>query len=434
MTRKIGCLSRRTFLSAAGGLAAASASRARYARAQARRRLTLVSVRVLQDVTKGPVHDVLTEFRPSNGQVDINWLTFGTPDVQDRVFREAALRNTEVNVGYILPHWLYPEIGERFLALDALDRARPIDRSDMFEGMFAAGRLNNQQLAVPVRGLVHTVHYNKRILAERGVQPPQTIEDFVAAAIQCTYASGAARVYGFAGNTSVQEIYNAFMGFARAFGDADFITPDRRVVVNAEPNLKALELFRELVNARAMPPEWTTYSSTDVIRECRQGRAALTIAPITYYLQFNDSTASREVGNWETAPVPPSRAMRGERQIAYHNVDFWSVVVPKNGPDPELSWDWIRYMTQGDVQTRMAINGNGPVVKSVFRAPEFRARAPFADQALRVLDAARPIWTPFSRISEAIDAFGEEVHACLLGRKQPRDALNDAQRRIERML
>ncbi len=427
--------SRRAFLSAAAGVAAASLGTRRAAAQVRTRRLTLISHRVHQDVTKGPAHDVLAEFRPAEGQLDLNWLTFGTPEVQDRVFREAALRSTEVNVGYILPHWLYPEIGERFLPLDALDRARPLDRNDIFDGMLAAGRLNDQQLAVPVRGLVHTIHYNKRILAERGVEPPQTIEDFVAAAIRCTYASGAVRNYGFAANTSVQEIFNAFMSFARAYGEADFVTADRRVTVNSEPNLKALELFRELTAARAMPPEWATYSSTDVVRECRQGRVALTTgAPVTYYLLFNDQAASREAGNWETAPVPPARALRGQWEIARHNVDFWSVVVPKNGPDPELSWDWVRFMTRGDVQTRMAINGNGPISKATFRAPEFRARAPFADLALRALDTARPIWTPFSRISEAIDAFGEEVHACLLGRKQPRDALNDATRRIERML
>ena len=85
------------------------------------------------------------------------------------------------------------------------------------------------------------------------------------------------------------------------------------------------------------------------------------------------------------------------------------------------------------MQTKMALNGNGPVSSAVFESPEWRADAPFADAAVRALAVATPLWTPFQRISEAIDAFGEEVHACLLGASR-RATPADAAARIERLV
>jgi multiple sugar transport system substrate-binding protein len=418
-------------LSSGAGIGALAFGSSRV-RAQAPR-LTIISHKVHQDVTKGPAQNVLDDFL-RNG-ANLNWLTFGTPEVQDRVFREASLRTSEVNVGYVLPHWVNSEIATNLLPLDALDREKPLNRAGIFPGMLEAGRVGGQMVAVPVRGLVHTVHYNRRILEQSGAKVPTTIEEYAETAIKCTKEKNGVRIYGHAANTSVQEIFNSFMSFARAFGEADFVTTDGKVLANSEPNLRALELYREIAMAKAMPPEWTTYSSTDVLRECRQGRAALTIgAPATYYLLLNDKAASQEAGNWETIPVPPSRDMKPKWQIARHNVDFWSMVVPKNGPNPALSWDWIRFMTSDDVQLKMALNGNGPVSRQVFKSEEWRAKAPFADQALAALEVARPIWPPFGRVSEAIDIFGEEVHATLLGRKRPKDALDDATRRITRVV
>jgi multiple sugar transport system substrate-binding protein len=405
-------------------------------RAAAAGPLTIVSHKVHQDVTRGPAANVEDAFVAGHGATPINWLTFGTPEVQDRIFREAVLGSTEINVGYVLPHWLYPEIAESFMALDALDAAKPLDRGSVFPGMLDAGVIGGNRLAVPVRGLVHTLLYNRRILEERGADVPTTIEQYVEVAKKCTYDGPNGKVYGHAANSSVAEIFNSFMAFARCFGPADIVDKDYKVVVASAENKKALELYKELADASAMPPEWPTYSSTDVIREGRQGRVALiTGAPATYYLQFNaDPSVSPEAGNWETVPMPPSEARKAEWSIGRHNVDFWSMVVPKNGPDPELSWEWISYMTQADVQTKMALNGNGPISPATFKAEEYRAKAPFADQALEALAVATPIWTPFRRISEGIDAFGEEVHACLFGRKSPADALGDAAARLERLL
>jgi multiple sugar transport system substrate-binding protein len=356
--------------------------------------------------------------------------------VQERLLREALLNSTDVNLGYLLPHWLYPEVASNFLDLTPLDAAKPIDRSDIFAGMLNAGVLNGAMVAVPVRGLVHTLLYNRRILEERGQQPPATIEQYVEVAKACTYDGPGGKVYGHTANTSVQEIYNSFMAFARAFGEADILDANLNVVLHSPPNLKALELYRELAAASTMPAEWPSYSSTDVIREGRQGRVALiTGAPATYYLQFNsDPSASPEAGNWETVPMPPSSEKQGEWKIARHNVDFWSMAVPKNGPDPELAWEWMHYLLQGDVQLKMAVNGNGPVSASVYKADEWRASAPFADQALEALAVATPTWRPFQRIAQGIDIVGEEIHQCLFGNKSADAALTDASERLTRIL
>jgi ABC-type glycerol-3-phosphate transport system substrate-binding protein len=161
----------------------------------------------------------------------------------------------------------------------------------------------------------------------------------------------------------------------------------------------------------------------------------ITGAPATYYLQFNsDPSVSAEAGNWETVPMPPSAAKKGEWAIARHNADFWSVAVPKNGPDPELAWDWIRYMLDDEVQLKMAVNGNGPVSASVYQSPEWREKAPFADQALEAMAVATPPWRPFQNIALGIDILGEEIHACLFGNKSPDAALTDASERLQRIV
>jgi ABC-type glycerol-3-phosphate transport system substrate-binding protein len=406
------------------------------ARAQSAGSLTIVSHKVHQDVTKGPVYDVESDFLANHAGLETRWLTFATPEVQERLMREAVLGRTEVNLGYLLPQWLYPEIVENFIDLAPFEAAKPINRANIFAGMVEAGNLGGRQISLPVRGLVHTLLYNRRILEERGMAVPTTIEEYVDVAKACTYTAGDAKVYGHAANTSVQEIFASFMAFARAFDEADILDANLNVVLYSKANLKALELYKELAVAGTMPPEWPTYSSTDVIREGRQGRVAMiTGAPATYYLQFNsDPTVSAEAGNWETVPMPPSADKKGEWTIARHNADFWSVAVPKNGPDPELAWDWIRHMLDDEVQLKMAVNGNGPVSASVYQSPEWRDKAPFADQALEAMAVATPPWRPFQNIAQGIDILGEEIHACLFGNKSADAALTDASERLQRIV
>lgn len=403
------------------------------ARAQAPGKLSIFSHRVHQTVSTGAQGGDITKGWSERTKIAVEWVTFDTGPLWERVQRETSLRETSVDIAFLLNTQVTPRAAALFEPLDPWMQKAPIEEpADVFPGLMTGFRVGGQQIAVPFRHASSGMHYNEEILAERGFSaPPKTVEELVEVAKKCTYTrANGTPVVGFVvpGVT-----YPNVIDLARAW-DGEFITPDMRFAANEKPMVNALTLLRELFLAGAFPRNFAAIQTEEVATWMQTGRAAMNYASMGRTQIYNDPAKSQFAGKIKTVPMPVSRELLGKYEVAPAKVEFWGMGMPKNAKNKEQAWDLIRAMVSKEATVMTAMNGNGPVRASAYADPRVKQKLPYAENEKKVLLVARAPMPAFDNAQRAADFFKEEAEAAVLGMKTPQKAMDDLAARVKPLL
>ncbi len=332
-------ISRRSLI--AGALAAPAVIAG--VRAQTPQKINIFSHRVHRTVAVGQQGgDITAEWSRRTG-IAVEWTTFDTGPLQERLFREASLSETSVDIGFLLNTQAVPRTANLFEPLEAFMRAEPVeDQPDIFPGMLAGLTIGGQLYGLPFRHSSSGLHYNSELFAERGVSgPPRTIEEFAETAKRMSYTR--------ADGTPVVGLvldgvnYPNVIDIARAW-DGEFITPDMRVVANQAPMVRAVSLLRELFVAGAFPRNFASIRTEDVNTWLQTGRGAMGISGMGRNRIFNDPQASRFPGKIRTTTIPVARELAGRFEVAPAKVEFWGMAIPKSSRNKQVAWSLMREM------------------------------------------------------------------------------------------
>lgn len=395
--------------------------------------LNLFAHRVMQTVSTGAQGGDITRPWCERNGTTVQWTTFDTGPLQERLFREASLGETSVDVGFLLNTQAVPRAASLFEPLDDYMKRDPLeDPADIFPGLMEGMKVGGSQVAIPFRHASSGLHYNEEILAEKGFsKPPATIEEMAEIARACSYR----RTDGTAvtGLCMPGVTYPNVIDIARAW-DGDFITPDYKCVADQPPMLNAIRLLRELFQAGAFPRNFATLSTEDVNVWMQTGRAAMSLQSMGRARIYNDPQKSKFPGKIKTVAVPASKALAGKYAAAPAKVEFWGLVIPKNARRKDLSWSFIKAMASKQATLGAALNGNGPVRASTYADAGFAATVPYAAEELKVLKVARIPLPAFDEAARAGDLFKEEAEAAVLGMKTPEEAMASLVKRVQPLL
>ncbi|MGO4736263.1 ABC transporter substrate-binding protein [Bosea sp. 2KB_26] len=389
--------------------------------------------RVMQTVATGAQGgDITKDWAQKNGAT-IQWTTFDTGPLQERLFREASLSESTVDVGFVLNTQVIPRAANLFEPLDGYLSRDPLeDPADIFPGLMEGMKVGGKQLAVPFRHASSGLHYNEELLAEKGFsKPPASIEELVEIAKACTYrrSDGTAVV----GLCMPGVTYPNVIDIARAW-DGDFITQDFKCVADQPPMLNAIKLLRALFETGAFPRNFATLSPEDVNVWMQTGRAAMSLQSMGRNRIYNDPQKSKFPGKIRTVAVPASKTLAGKYEAAPAKVEFWGMVIPRNAKRKDLTWSFIKAMTAKDATLKAALNGNGPVRASTYADAGFANTVPYAAEELKVLKVARVPLPAFDEAARAGDLFKEEAEAAVLGMKTPEEAMTSLVKRVQPLL
>ncbi|MDF2810198.1 MAG: extracellular solute-binding protein [Microvirga sp.] len=417
----------------AGGLAA-SALPAFADRAQAQgKTINVFAHRVLQNVSNGTKGGDVTQVFAQQTGTTINWVTFETGPLHDRLFREASLGESTVDVAFILNTYATPRVASLFQPLDPYMAKDPVaEMNDIFPGLVKGVTLDNKLFAVPFRHASTGLHYNEEIFAERGIKgPPQTMEEFVEVAKKCTYtrADGTPVIGMILPGVAYPEV----IALARAW-DADFITPDMKVVANSKAMVAALTVIRDLYTAGAIPRNLTGMKAEDANTWMQNGRAAMAASSMSRNGLYNDPAKSQVAGKIKTTFFPIAQELKGKYEVAPTKVEFWSMAIPNNSKNKELAWGFIKAMSSKEAAIAAALNGNGPVRNSTYDDPRIKAALPYAEDERKVLKVSRVPLPAFDNAARAADFFKEEAEAAVLGMKTPQQAMDDLTVRVQKLI
>lgn len=396
-------------------------------------RLNIYSHRVHRTVATGTQGGDITGAWSQRTGIGVEWVTFDTGPLQERLFREASLRETSVDIGFLLNTQTVPRITTLFEPLDDYMARDPVeDPADIFPGMLKGMTIGGKLYGLPFRHASSGLHYNEEILAERGItSPPRTIEELAEVAKRCTYTrANGTPVVGFLlpGVT-----YPNVIDIARAW-DGEFITPDMKCVANEKPMVNAITLLRELFVAGAFPRNFAGISTEEVNVWMQNGRAALIINSMGRNQIYNDPQRSQFPGKIRTTTIPVSRELAGKFEVAPAKVEFWGMAIPRASRNKDQAWSLMKEMLSRENTLKAALNGNGPVRNSTYDDARIRARVPYADAERAVLKVARVPMPAFDQAARAGDFFKEEAEAAVLGMKTPQQAMDDLVRRVQPLL
>ena len=419
-------IARRALLGA--GFAALAAPAVRSAPAK----LTIFSHRIHQIVATGAQGgDITAEWTKRTG-VAVEWVTFETAELEERLFREASLASTDVDIGFILNTQATARLAKLFERLDGpMGQDAVEDPPDIFPGLMQAMTVGGTLFGVPFRHASSGLHYNEEMFAERGVAgPPATMEELLAAAKSCTYTRGSQRVAGLVmGGLGYADV----IAFARAW-DGDFITTDFKVVADQPPMVAAITALRGMYEAGTLPRGIAAINGEDVNQWMQTGRTATILGAMGRNAIYNDPAKSRFPGKIKTVPIPVIAALRDRYPVAPTKVESWGMAIPAASANKDLAWSLIRAMSSKQATVMAALNGNGPVRASAYDDPRIRAKLPFAEAERQVLQVSRVAIPAFDNAAKAADVFQEEVQAAVLGLKPVDVAMADATRRTKPLM
>ena len=402
--------------------------------------LVVLSHKVHQDVMSGKEDggkNLLEEFLASHPEVsNVKFITAGTPEVHDRLFREASLSKTEVDVGLFYSPYISPEVPALFTSLDDLMAANPIeDRDDIFEGFWGELTFNGSLYGVPMRsGGQSFLFYNKKILAERGITPPKTLEELADAIVRASYTRpNGEKVYGYAKQGNKAEIAFSMGSFVRAMG-GDYISKDFESRLTSPEVLAALRMYQRFAEEGALPDNFTALTNADTVSLFQNNRVAFFTSGPDYLYRIAQPGVV-EVEDIGFMNTPPLRKDLDKWNGAAPTATFqWAMNIPKGSQNKELAWEFIRFMSSKDAVLNMALSGNGPVRASTFENPVYSSRAPYLEGMQIMLKLGYPLFPAFENFTQVNDIIGEHIQQVVLGQKTPQQAMQDAEAVISGLL
>lgn len=415
-------LTRRAFLAGTAAVGALSFSGPSFA---ASKTLNVLSHRVHQTSLGEGDNDALKDWKAAN-DVEINWTTFDSNPLMDRLFREASLSSTDFSVGYMVDNRPTSEIAKLFEPLGPWQEKDPIEAfDDIAPGLVQGMTIDGNLIGIPVRTATQALFYNEQLLEEAGISaPPATLEELVEQAKKIS-DSGKATGMILASDLAVFPVM-----FARAYG-GDFINKEFKLLPDKAAMEKALTTLAQMFKDGSLPKSYATTKNDDQVTWMQQGRAAFTVLPFARAAQLNNAEQSKYPGKIKAIGFPASK----ESTVPMASVvEAWAMVIPANAKDKELAWSFIKEVSSKKNTLAMALNGNGPARVSTFGEAELTAKNPLAAVEAEVLAHARGAFPPFPEAARAQALFLEEAQLAVLGRKSPADAIAAIESRVGPLL
>lgn len=392
--------------------------------------VTLLAHPVIRHVATAPQGgDITAAWHARTGNT-LDWVTLDTNPLHERLFREASLGHTSIDMATLLNARAVPRITSLFEPLDDYMKAAPIeDMPDIFPGLVKAMTFGGKVYGIPFRHSTSGLHYSAAIFAERGIAgPPKTIEELIAFARKATFTrADGTQVYGLVMSGTN---YPNIIDLARAW-DGDFIDATMKVVANQPPMVKAITVLRDLYKEGVLPRSFAQIKDEEVSTWVTGGRAAMTIQGLSRTQFYNDPTKSKVAGQFKTAVLPVAADLTSRFEAAPVKTEFWCFVIPKNATHKTEAWGLIVDLLSKDSTLKAALNGNGPVRASTYRDPQIVAQLPYAPVEALELKYARVPLPAFDESARAADIFMEEVQAAVIGGKDPQAAMDDVVRRVQ---
>jgi len=288
--------------------------------------------------------------------------------------------------------WIAP-LSEFLLPLN--ERMKSLDLADFVPTTVASGAFQGTQYAVPVDPNVQLLVYRKDLFEQKGLKPPTTWDELLAAAK--AFHDPSKQQYGIA-ITASSDIQTALYMLLAIWSYGGELVDNGRGSLNSAAGKKGGEVFLELL--KFTPPNVKSYNFADVNKAIQLGQAAMAIQWASGARPMEDKTRSSVAGKLGYALVP-----KAVRQTPMRGV--WTIAIAKNSANQDAAWQFATWLS-GKEFGQAAVKF--PSATSAIHSPRFsvlkdagtKATLPYADTLLASLQITkeRPRLREYADIQE----------------------------------
>ena len=275
--------------------------------------------------------------------------------------------------------WIAP-LSEFLLPLN--ERMKSLDLADFVPTTVASGAFQGTQYAVPVDPNVQLLVYRKDLFEQKGLKPPTTWDELLAAAK--AFHDPSKQQYGIA-ITASSDIQTALYMLLAIWSYGGELVDNGRGSLNSAAGKKGGEVFLELL--KFTPPNVKSYNFADVNKAIQLGQAAMAIQWASGARPMEDKTRSSVAGKLGYALVP-----KAVRQTPMRGV--WTIAIAKNSANQDAAWQFATWLS-GKEFGQAAVKF--PSATSAIHSPRFsvlkdagtKATLPYADTLLATLQITK---------------------------------------------
>lgn len=284
--------------------------------------------------------------------------------------------------------WDYASLGymealDPYLGDPRLTDGNDYDLADFVPGVLASGRWSlrvgdpvgsGAQYLLPLGWEGYCLTYNKKALADRGLQPPRTLQELAETGAKLKGWNGPGS-FGVAvrGTLSWATIHPGYMTLFASRGAKDFVVRDGRLAcaLDSPASVEVTDGFAQLVR-RAGPPDWPDYTWYRVKSSVGTGKAAIMLDATCAGFFAGVKDGSPLAGSLGYAPPPTAR----EGDPLKSNLWVWALGMNHASRHKTAAWLFIQYFTGKEHERWGAVEGKvvDPARRSVLESPEFARR------------------------------------------------------------
>ncbi len=340
---------------------------------------------------------------------------------------------------YVANKWVEPL--DQYLKDASLTDPAWFNYDDILKAWREADSVDGKPYGIPYDGEVTLQVYRKDLYDAKGLKPAQTYDELLANAKALNDPDN--RMYGlamrgFAGAGQNMYIYPSLL---RGFGGS-WISGNT-VKVNSPEAVRALQWYVDALTNYA-PPAVRNWNWPDIADAFSQGTVACYLDAHSSAAVINNPDKSKVIGKIGYARWPKGPAGKAVTSI-------WNWGFPINAALSEkakkATWLFITWATSAETQARTSWKFAGPAKRSginrrsLWQSDEFAnamkgAGDNFVKAALESLEFDTDVdWRPRVPQWPAIgETMATAIQSALVGQKQPKEALDEAQSRIQQLL
>jgi multiple sugar transport system substrate-binding protein len=362
--------------------------------------------------------------RYPNITVELNIMPDTVAGMRDAIAVWMTAEEGTVDIYGIDTPWV-PEFGRAGWAVPLNDRIPGLVENFNERGL-ATFSHEGEVLGVPFWGSISGLYYRTDLLEEYGLEAPETYDDMIR--ISDTITADRPELTAFTWPGAKEEsLVMVFADFLYGFGGT-YRDEEGNYAFDSDAAVEALSFMKRLIDDGYSPQETTAWRGEESQRRFVEGNAIFTWHNSDLVIWLDDPERSSVAGNWEftTTPAQPD----GE---AVGITGGFAFGMNPHSDSPEAAARVLEVIASEAVQKGFALAW-GPVqyYEGLYEQQDVLEANPNADKITAVLDSAisRPPSTSYTELSNILQ---EEIHTALTGGKSPREALEDAQSRIERL-
>jgi multiple sugar transport system substrate-binding protein len=364
------------------------------------------------------VKNMTEQFQKQNPGIKVNLTFVAYEALHDKIVAAAPAGTYDT----ILVDVIWPaEFASKKMIVDITDRFPESERSKIFAGGLKTTEYDSRYYGVPWILDTKYFFYNKKMLGEAGVNPPDTWDAAVEAA-RTLKSKGVVEYPLMWSWTQAEALICDYATLLGAYG-GQFFDGSGKPAFNTGGGLQALEFMRMTLDEKLSNPASIESIEDEVRRIISQGEAAMALNWTYMFALANDPNESQVAGQIDIAHTPKGPAgapgVNGSMGMAIAN----------GSQNQDAAWKYIQFMTSQKIQNQYA-KLSLPIWKSSYNQEQVVQAlpevVPVAKEQLNDM-ILRPVVTQYNSVSHTLQV---QIQQALTGDKSPKQALDDAAKAV----